>query len=717
MTSFRWKIEINAVEYDVLTTQAGDLSLNVKKEKGKWYYRETLSGGLKFVRGDFDRINDAAFSTQFFAILEKQETFAGAWVERWRGEFYKTDCEFDNDEQKITVQPRPLDKYTDFLGSFNKEINIIDLAPERTPINLVVPGLIQFYIKGNNFLTNITSGVSWEQPVDDNSITSADLQNVHKFFSYADAALTNTFFFPGQGEIVPDISGQYAYSTVSGEYSDGGNYRLAYDVGAGRYNVWNDAKTTLYYQSPIVLATVDPWDLVYTAIGSGDTTTFRRLEIYARMLTNETTINGDATFNIPTTDIVPSNPNYSKIWTMDEGITLYLSDNNSTDATKFGTFPSGSDFFSGNYFDNFDGINFPFAATLPINRSEWLHFSVWFRYNALMETIQEEGGTVRTIEHAYKLVDVIDTMLKSFDSTLSHEETDVFSNFLYGSSNTYRGTRRYPFIIPKTNVTVGEYDQPATNADLRFQDIIELLENLYNCGWFLDSDGKFKVEFVEYFRNGGDDTTETIGKDLTTLLEPKTGKSLSFASNKYSYDLSDIPERIEFYWQDEVTRPFKGENIVITSPFTQKGNVVQKRISRFTSDIDYIYSAPSEIIKQGFVYIDAELDTGIYSAPFVEVDLATSEENYKLQNGAASMYYAHKNYFSYNLPAEDAKLNTIDITADSVIRSKVQEIPFVGSEFDYSQLIQTDLGVGEIQETEIELEGGKVKKTIIKLSI
>ena len=92
MTSFRWKIEINAVEYDVLTTQAGDLSLNVKKEKGKWYYRETLSGGLKFVRGDFDRINDAAFSTQFFAILEKQETFAGAWVERWRGEFYKTDC-------------------------------------------------------------------------------------------------------------------------------------------------------------------------------------------------------------------------------------------------------------------------------------------------------------------------------------------------------------------------------------------------------------------------------------------------------------------------------------------------------------------------------------------------------------------------------------------------------------------------------------------------
>jgi hypothetical protein len=55
-----------------------------------------------------------------------------------------------------------------------------------------------------------------------------------------------------------------------------------------------------------------------------------------------------------------------------------------------------------------------------------------------------------------------------------------------------------------------------------------MLKYVYNVYWWVDEDYNFRLEHLNYFERGGQYYTDNVGTDLTTSLEPKTGKSWGY---------------------------------------------------------------------------------------------------------------------------------------------------------------------------------------------
>ena len=65
-----------------------------------------------------------------------------------------------------------------------------------------------------------------------------------------------------------------------------------------------------------------------------------------------------------------------------------------------------------------------------------------------------------------------------------------------------------------------------------------MLRDCFRCYWFIDSGGAFRIEHVDYFRNGGsyNPANHVISYDITNQIYARNGKRLVFNANKYSFD-------------------------------------------------------------------------------------------------------------------------------------------------------------------------------------
>lgn len=85
-----------------------------------------------------------------------------------------------------------------------------------------------------------------------------------------------------------------------------------------------------------------------------------------------------------------------------------------------------------------------------------------------------------------------------------------------------------------------------------------MLRDCFKCYWFIE-DGKFKIEHIQYFRNGGSYSGGVVlSHDLTKELNLRNGKPWAFNTSEYSFDKVDLPERYQFKWMDDVTAAFEG---------------------------------------------------------------------------------------------------------------------------------------------------------------
>ena len=77
------------------------------------------------------------------------------------------------------------------------------------------------------------------------------------------------------------------------------------------------------------------------------------------------------------------------------------------------------------------------------------------------------------------------------------------------------------------------------------------------------------------------------------------------------------------------------------------------------------------------------------------------------------MIYAHRQYWRYNLPAPNIKLNFEDDVALSVERNKIQDIDFpFDKDFDPMQLVKTELGNGKVKEMTADLLNNSIKMVL-----
>lgn len=152
-----------------------------------------------------------------------------------------------------------------------------------------------------------------------------------------------------------------------------------------------------------------------------------------------------------------------------------------------------------------------------------------------------------------------------------------------------------------------------------------MLRDCFRCYWFIDEQNRFRVEHIQYFRNGGSYSgSPVVGIDLTTQQVSRNGKAWTFARDQYKFDKPDMAARYQFGWMDNVTQLFEGYPIDIISKYVNPDNIEQIDVSRFTSDIDYILLNPGDISKDGFVLLAAQYGGKINNLSFEQGSMSTT---------------------------------------------------------------------------------------------
>lgn len=686
-----------------------DLAKELELETNQQFYRAKLSGKINFVRDDYDFINDKSFDTEFIFRIEQSDDGGLSFFPYYTGKFMKTDCEWNEDDKKVTVQPDVYDQYNDVLAGLEKEYNLIELAPQITQLNYKKRPLIQIYIPGDSVVSCFLSGMYWEQDANvvtdrnallntyyfalcnllrEINITGTTNPNVNGLYSGRMSISNNVF----TGTMRPNVSnGYYIYVsqvytppffsavTVQIRQSSDGKVMYSYIANIGGNNPWDNADFDAHAVS-----------------GSGATGSahceMATYSIYARYLCDvEQVLNVD-TYPLPTDDIVEDNRNYNRVVRYALDI-AYISNQSSTEPSQWGIRDDGTYFMPP--YSIFGDIFYPIA------RSTWRYASIWFAFYLADWLLEEDARSPYTLRDANPISSVISVLLQKIAPGITHEGTEEYSRFLYGANRPLGNYNFTLLLTQKTNVTKGDYDRPAQKAPITLQQVTNMLRDCFRCYWYIENN-KFKIEHIQFFRNGGSYNSATIGVDLTKLQNIRNGKNWSFATNSWSFDKVDMPERYQFEWMDDVTEPFEGNPIEVISKYVTAGKIETINISNFTSDIDYMILNPGSVSDDGFALFAAVKNGNTYELPFLDFSFGAGK--LVLQNGILAMRYLQPTFYIYDLPAYNVEINGSQVRALGIDRKKKQTLNYPSiDDPDPMQLIKTKLGNGQIEKISINL--------------
>lgn len=612
---YKFQLSAGSVTQRAFPTYKDDLAKDFEKESGQEFFRAKLSGNLTFQSNDYTFIVSQAFDTQFVLEIFISYNAGQSWTSYWRGTFWKTDCEFDNDAETVTVQPSVWDQYNDVLAGLDKEYNLIELAPEIVPVKADKRPMIQVYVPGQSVIGCFLSGMWWEQEVEPESDETKLVNNYHFSLNKKQRILDIT---QTGGPALPDfVMGEPDENQLFDIRKDGYRFRVFYDDVTDPDNpfyMWDISRNNARmwsYKSYASLPNV-PYSVTLSPVASdatGDVTLYvHDLPVYSRFVCDtKTIVMGDSTLNtyeIPADDIVENNRNYHYVIGYYFPDTIIFSSVLVSTPTQWGLYQPGQYYYN---------PSAGFGEAFPVARNAWGRISIWFVFSSLDWIVEKSARQPFTIRHAYPLSSVISVLLAKIAPGITHEGTTDYSQFLYGQNLI--GVTQMLFITPKSNLVTAGYDQPAQKAPITLNDVLAMLRDCFRCYWFIDAQNRLRIEHIQYFRNGGSySVSPVVGIDLTAQQVPRNGKEWAFARNQYKFDKPEMAARYQFGWMDDVTQLFGGYPIDIISKYVNPDNIEQISVAKFTSDIDYILLNPGTISKDGFALL-AGIEQNVLSAP------------------------------------------------------------------------------------------------------
>lgn len=702
-----------------------DLTLDYELETNQRFYRAKLSGKINFVRADYDIINNAPFDSEFFLYIEKSDDWGQTYNQYYKAKFMKTDCTFNDDDKLVTVQPETIDQYNDVLAGLEKEYNLIELAPQIEFLTIRKRPLIQIYVPGDSIVSCFLGGTNWEQDANATTDQNALIQTYHfalcnilkeiQITSHGSPAVISGLYTGRmatgasanvfEGKLYPELNVNY-YIYITQQRIDG------LPFGAVVVEIRKQSDDTAMFR--YIKSTTLPFDTLefdLTAVeGSGATGTMhadmKSYNIYARYLCDVEKIDDLNTYPLPADDIVDNNRNYRRAigYAID---VAFISNNFSDTPTEWGLADSGK------YFEPPYSI---YGQTFyPIARSTWRYASLWFGFYLMDWILEKKARKAYTLRDVFTLSSCINVLLKEFAPGITHEATPEYSQFLYNTNNPISGKSFKLLISQKSNIINGEYQTPAQKAPITLQQIMTMLRDIYKCYWYIE-DGKFKIEQINWFRNGGSyGYNPIIDYDLTQLENVRNGKKLAFATSEYSFDKVDMPERYQFEWMDDVTTPFEGLPIEITSKYVTAGKIEEINISNFTSDIDLMLLNPGAISSDGFALFAAVTPSGGGQLELPFTRQTVEDVEYYLQNGYLAFINIQPTYWVYDMPARNFKINNAQSHAmGGIERKKKQTLNFPAGTTDPNpmQLVKTYIGNGQVDKLSVNLCSRNIKATL-----
>lgn len=586
-----------------------DLNKKYAKESSQEFFRISLDGKINLFGQDYEFIANSNLEDQLMFIIEKYNRKSGKYLEYYKGEFNKTDCKFDYDKKKCELKTTAIDEYNEVMNKYDNTYDLIKLAPEITRIDLHKRSLMQVYVRGANSITNFFGGTYWEDDVNSAIDSHDDLINKY-YFSYIKAG--NEFYVKGAG--ISEVNGVYA--GTNGYWSQWNGYTCYMGTKVPMTNAYiyikRNSDDTILYQSEkqwVFLEKDNCYigreDIVMVNVNdSSDKFTIESpfvYHIYRRLLCDVDTVEDSEgvknTYDLPSDDFVTDNRNYKKCIGLRGGM-FFCTSRAVDEPTKYGLNDYGQ-YFTNQFIPSSTGIGRP----LPISKNSWANASLWYVYDSVYEYFEERLRKQYTLKDSYSIGAAIKAILKKIDPIISHEPTAEYSQFLYGETNPLGLARFYVYITQKTNILKGNYDQPAQKAETSLEELMKMLRDCFRCYWYIE-DNKFKIEHIRFFMNGGSYSGQSSYQlDFTKLTDQFNKKLSSYFQSEVEFEKSDLNQRYEFAWMDDVTDLFGGVTIDVKSNYIQKDKTEEINIAQFSSDVDFMLFNPSNFSDDGFALL------------------------------------------------------------------------------------------------------------------
>ena len=192
---------------------------------------------------------------------------------------------------------------------------------------------------------------------------------------------------------------------------------------------------------------------------------------------------------------------------------------------------------------------------------------------------------------------------------------------------------------------------------LSFNDIMGHLRDMFQVYWFIDADGKFRIEHEMYFVAQVADSTPIV---LVAQDEVD--------ARVLNYNKARIASTESFSWAQASNQDFVGNNIVYNN-FETTNNSSEYSLSNITTDIKYIIDNLADASNSGLGVYQCNILTGITGDDIYEINISTGVLSSALiSNAAFSWANLHEKYWSWSRMAEDATVNAGAVTMDSAIR-------------------------------------------------
>lgn len=646
-----------------------ELNKKYAKESGQEFFRISLDGKINLFGSDYEIINQSSIEDQLIFIVDKYNNTSKKWVEYYRGEFSKTDCKFDHDKKKCELKTTAVDGYTEVMNKYENTYDLIKLAPEISKINLHKRSLMQVYISGANSISNFFGGIYWEDDVNE-AIDDYDTLVNKYYFSYIKAG--NEFYVRGAG--ISDVNGVYAGTNGYWSCWNGYTCYMGTDTPMTKAYIYikRNSDGAVLYQS------VKQW--MFTNAGNcyigreniemvnvsnpSDKFTIESpflYHIYQRLLCDVDTISDSEgvknTYDLPSDDFVTDNRNYKKCIGLNGGL-FFCTSRTVTEPTKYGLNGYG-EYFTNEFIPASAGIGRP----LPISKNSWANASLWYVYDSYYEYFEKRLRKQYMLKDSYSIGAAIKAILKKIDPNITHEPTSEYSQFLYGSSNPLGMERFYVYITQKTNILKGDYDRPAQKAEASLEELMKMLRDCFRCYWYIE-DNKFKIEHIYFFMNGGSYSGKSNYQlDFTKLTDQFNKKLSSYFQSEIEYDKSDLNQRYEFAWMDDVTDLFGGNTIDVKSNYIQKDKTEEINIGQFSSDVDYMLFNPSNFSEDGFALLCPVKNGSTLELPIITVN-GLVDENKDIYTAVAQNWYASwiylQNFYLWDMPAYSIESNVLN---------------------------------------------------------
>nr|DAT05812.1 MAG TPA: hypothetical protein [Caudoviricetes sp.] len=713
----KYKFYISKNDGDKVEVRPHYKELNKKyaKESGQEFFRISLDGKINLFGSDYEIINQSSIEDQLIFIVDKYNNTSKKWVEYYRGEFSKTDCKFDHDKKKCELKTTAVDGYTEVMNKYENTYDLIKLAPEISKINLHKRSLMQVYISGANSISNFFGGIYWEDDVNE-AIDDHDTLVNKYYFSYIKAG--NEFYVRGAG--ISDVNGVYAGTNGYWSCWNGYTCYMGTDTPMTKAYIYikRNSDGTVLYQS------VKQW--MFTNAGNcyigreniemvnvsnpSDKFTIESpflYHIYQRLLCDVDSVEDSEgiknTYDLPSDDFVTDNRNYKKCIGLTGG--MFFCTSRAVDKpTRYGLNDYGQ-YFTNEFIPSSAGIGRP----LPISRNSWANASLWYVYDSYYSLFEKRLRKQYTLKDSYSIAAAIKAILKKIDPNITHEPTSEYSQFLYGSSNPLGMERFYVYITQKTNILKGDYDRPAQKAEASLEELMKMLRDCFRCYWYIE-DNKFKIEHIYFFMNGGSYSGKSNYQlDFTKLTDQFNKKLSSYFQSEIEYDKSDLNQRYEFAWMDDVTDLFGGNTIDVKSNYIQKDKTEEINIGQFSSDVDYMLFNPSNFSEDGFALLCPVKNGSTLELPIITVN-GLVDENKDIYTAVAQNWYASwiylQNFYLWDMPAYNIESNVPNyLYARDIKKCMKHTIEFPTEEdLDELELIKTSFGNGKIDEISISLD-------------